>query len=571
MADDVIKTLIAEAYGEGPEGMRRVAETILNRAAIRGLTPEQVVRQPHQYTGLLHPGDSVRKLWDDPQAIAKARAALDLALQPGDPTGGADHYHTDKVNPSWNRSMPKTGQHGSHIYYASRHVPPGELPQVATQMDTRRVVPPSAPTPLPPMLAAQRNLQPLKPDVSAIYAGMYPQAAPKAPVSNQSLVFGRGIADTIERSQAGQDQALAAALQRSLSASQRPLSTAAISYAGQERQPKPKVTTIGTVSTKPKVSGAVSYAAQERGSTPAKRLAPPMPISVAQSYAGQERGQTPSVSRTATLPAIPPSNSVVPRHFDVTLARAAAAQDPVLTAALAKPSVAAPMTTAQLRDDNGQGQRSFRPAAVAPPTTVASYIKQPAIPGPAMPPKIGAERLVAGTWGVPEIIPPEDLGVGTQLSVVPNVALPRPRPAVASVQFPTPATFRPQTFGAPITTTANVALPRLRPVVAAPVARPTVAMPTSVARRPVAAAKPVFAMPTPNTLRPGTPGALNVVVQGAGTIQPSGGSKGGSSGSSSSPQYVSASTGERLYATQTKHYNPDTNSFEKVTTYTPRR
>ena len=107
----VIDTLIAEAIGEGPEGMRRVAETILNRAAIRGLTPEQVVKQPKQYTGYEAPGADTVTAMKDPAVRAAAEAAFRLAMEPGDPTKGADHYfNPNLVSPSWARSMTPTGQ-----------------------------------------------------------------------------------------------------------------------------------------------------------------------------------------------------------------------------------------------------------------------------------------------------------------------------------------------------------------------------------------------------------------------------------------------------------------------------
>ena len=138
MADDILKTLIAEAYGEGPEGMRRVAETIINRAAIRGLTPEQVVRQANQYTGLTSPGPDAKKAWNDPQAIAAAQAAWELAQQPGDPTGGADHYYAQGTiaQPWWASSMTPKGEYGGHTFFSSRPIPPGELPEVATALST---------------------------------------------------------------------------------------------------------------------------------------------------------------------------------------------------------------------------------------------------------------------------------------------------------------------------------------------------------------------------------------------------------------------------------------------------
>lgn len=159
MANDVLKTLIAEAYGEGPEGMRRVAETIINRAAIRGLTPEQVVNQPYQYTGLTQPGPSAVQAWNDPKAIAAAQAAWELAQKPGDPTKGADHYYAPGTiaEPYWAKSMTPTGAYGGHAFFSSRPVPPGEIPNVvATKTD---VVPPPAPVPVTqsPDIALMRN------------------------------------------------------------------------------------------------------------------------------------------------------------------------------------------------------------------------------------------------------------------------------------------------------------------------------------------------------------------------------------------------------------------------------
>lgn len=142
MPRDVIDTLIAEAYAEGPEGMRRVAETIINRAAIRGMSPEEVVRQPWQYTGFQSPGPAAVKAQQSAKARAAAEAAWNLALQEGDPTGGADHYFNPSiVSPSWAKSMQPRGDYGGHRFYSSRPIPPGSLPEVATRLDTGRPAP----------------------------------------------------------------------------------------------------------------------------------------------------------------------------------------------------------------------------------------------------------------------------------------------------------------------------------------------------------------------------------------------------------------------------------------------
>ena len=140
--NDIINTLIAEANAEGPEGMRRVGETILNRAAIRGIDPSQVVRQPAQYTGYSAPGPAAVAAQQDPRVRSAAEAAWQLALQPGDPTDGADHYfNPNVVDPGWQNSMQPTGDYGDHTFYRSRAVPADALAALLA---------PQAPTPQTP-------------------------------------------------------------------------------------------------------------------------------------------------------------------------------------------------------------------------------------------------------------------------------------------------------------------------------------------------------------------------------------------------------------------------------------
>lgn len=122
---DVIKTLIAEGIGEGQEGMRRIAETILNRADQRGMTPAEVVRQRAQYTGYSAPGPAAVRAQSDPAALSAAQAAWQMAQGPDDPTGGANHYwNPGVVNPSWAGSMTSLGQFGNHAFATDRAVAP---------------------------------------------------------------------------------------------------------------------------------------------------------------------------------------------------------------------------------------------------------------------------------------------------------------------------------------------------------------------------------------------------------------------------------------------------------------
>lgn len=120
---DIINTLIAEGVGEGEEGMRRIAETILTRGKQRGLTPAEVVRERAQYTGYSAPGPAAVRAQQDPSAISAAQAAWQLAQGPDDPTGGANHYwNPNIVNPSWAGSMQSLGQFGNHAFATDRPV-----------------------------------------------------------------------------------------------------------------------------------------------------------------------------------------------------------------------------------------------------------------------------------------------------------------------------------------------------------------------------------------------------------------------------------------------------------------
>lgn len=122
---DVIKTLIAEGIGEGQEGMRRIAETILNRADQRGISPAEVVRQRAQYTGYSAPGPAAVRAQSDPSALSAAQAAWKMAQGPDDPTNGANHYwNPNIVNPSWAGSMTSLGQFGNHAFATDRAVAP---------------------------------------------------------------------------------------------------------------------------------------------------------------------------------------------------------------------------------------------------------------------------------------------------------------------------------------------------------------------------------------------------------------------------------------------------------------
>ena len=123
---DVIDVLIAEAIGEGDEGLAAVAWTILNRAAETGRTPAQVVSDPGDYTGANSPGSATKKAMKDPKVRARVERVWNQ-VQSGsipDPTGGATHYWAPNgmkggKAPYWAKSeMSAAGrlQIGNHVF-----------------------------------------------------------------------------------------------------------------------------------------------------------------------------------------------------------------------------------------------------------------------------------------------------------------------------------------------------------------------------------------------------------------------------------------------------------------------
>ncbi|WP_262525588.1 PLxRFG domain-containing protein [Agrobacterium tumefaciens] len=132
--DDTVNTVIAEAAGEGDDGMAGVAHVIRNRSNIRGKSIGDVVREPDQFTGYAQPGAKAVEAMRDPAMRARAEGILRSVLTSDgpDPTGGADHYHATSVNPYWASSMPQTTKIGEHVYYNSKSGKQGKEPSTST-------------------------------------------------------------------------------------------------------------------------------------------------------------------------------------------------------------------------------------------------------------------------------------------------------------------------------------------------------------------------------------------------------------------------------------------------------
>lgn len=156
----VIDTLIAEAGGEGEEGIIAAAWAIQQRAAARNQTIDQVVRSG--FDGFTNPGSAAVKAQQNPALRARVEQIM-TGVQSGsipNPVPGADHFLSGNVSPSWSKGMRLVATIGGHRFYASGRVPEtAQGNSVGTRLDV--AAPKIAPrvATASPQLAARRNKQ----------------------------------------------------------------------------------------------------------------------------------------------------------------------------------------------------------------------------------------------------------------------------------------------------------------------------------------------------------------------------------------------------------------------------
>lgn len=113
-----------EARGEGREGMRAVAQVVLNRtrhAAFPRTVCSVVFQGSNRRTGCQFSftcngamrGPVNRAAWNRARDVAAA--ALDGAVYT--PVGAATHFHTTAVSPRWRGSLVRITQVGDHVFY----------------------------------------------------------------------------------------------------------------------------------------------------------------------------------------------------------------------------------------------------------------------------------------------------------------------------------------------------------------------------------------------------------------------------------------------------------------------
>lgn len=118
------EALYFEARGETLMGQLAVAEVILNRVDSR--------KYPNSICGVISQGakklhrcqfsfkcDGQAETFSEKRAYERVGKIAKLMLDGRERalTGGATHYHTTKVRPSWSRRLTKTAQIGRHLFY----------------------------------------------------------------------------------------------------------------------------------------------------------------------------------------------------------------------------------------------------------------------------------------------------------------------------------------------------------------------------------------------------------------------------------------------------------------------
>lgn len=191
--DILVKTVLGEARGEGLDGMAAVAHVIRNRAnsGMFSSDPARVALEPKQFStwNSGEGGNNPQQFRPGTKAYNQAARVVEavFAGQFPDTTGGALFYHSTGVKPNWASSVKQYGTEkiGNHVFYPTRPIPPGEVPQVASLLDT--VAPAPMPVTSSPGLSALRSSPPPLPIAR-------PPTAPSNLISQTmaSLSAGRG-------------------------------------------------------------------------------------------------------------------------------------------------------------------------------------------------------------------------------------------------------------------------------------------------------------------------------------------------------------------------------------------
>ena len=129
-ADVLARTIWGEARGEGLEGMRAVANVIINRVKIAELKNGfwwgnniiQVCQKPYQFSCWNRSDPNFKKLQAVDETDIYFASALRIARRIlinrlDDNTSGSTHYHAKSISPYWSRGEEPCAHIGSHTFY----------------------------------------------------------------------------------------------------------------------------------------------------------------------------------------------------------------------------------------------------------------------------------------------------------------------------------------------------------------------------------------------------------------------------------------------------------------------
>ena len=118
---------LAEAAGEGSEGVRAVLEVIRNRSRARKMPMDKIVSQPHQFSGFDRP-DLLEFYNQQPEPLRKEVSGMIAEMEAEDYPSqmGPDiqHYVTQRLwdrryehgSPKWLQKMEPAFTQGNHVF-----------------------------------------------------------------------------------------------------------------------------------------------------------------------------------------------------------------------------------------------------------------------------------------------------------------------------------------------------------------------------------------------------------------------------------------------------------------------
>lgn len=116
----VALTLLAEARGEGRDGLGAVAAVISQRSINRGLTAREVCLQPYQFSCWNGKTEQdLQDLYRSPMAAFALYLEENIDRIDRSKINYADHYYADYIKaPYWAKGRKPVARIGRHIFYS---------------------------------------------------------------------------------------------------------------------------------------------------------------------------------------------------------------------------------------------------------------------------------------------------------------------------------------------------------------------------------------------------------------------------------------------------------------------